>query len=518
MAGRRMMTLDVRELIRRLGAGQSQREIARAMSIARKTVRKYQRFARKRGLLDAALPGVGELERQLDKESGTSGLPEGTYKAAAYYKIIKGLREQGVEMKAVWHRLVEDHGYRGSYSSVYRYIRHREQGEPEGFVRLEVAPGKEAQVDFGYAGRMVDPERGEKRKAWAFVMTLSSSRHQFSQLVFSQNISTWLRMHREAFEAFGGVPEKIIIDNLKAGIVKALWHDQVVQRSYRCLAEHYGFMISPCRPRTPEHKGKVESGVHYIKRNFLAGRSFRDIREANEKLEGWIVKTAGQRIHGTTRQRPLEVFSEVEQRALRPLPPTPYDLGIWKRVRLHRDCHVVVGGAYYSAPHRLIGRQLWVRTNGRQVEIYHEYDRVATHRWAEPGERRTILSHYPPDKVHYLRQTPDVCRCRAAKIGVHTAEVAERLLGERPLDRLPAVQAILRLAGRYGPCRLEKACERSLYFSELRYGSIKRILEKGLDSEPLIKEQAAVPMAARPVFARTASEIFPVLEGGCLRW
>ena len=255
MAGRRLMTLDVRELIRRLGAGQSQREIARAMSVARKTVRKYQRFARERGLLDAALPGAGELERQLDRSSGTSGLPEGTYKAAAYYKVIKGLREQGVEMKAVWHRLVEDHGYGGSYSSVYRYIRHREQQEPEGFVRLEVAPGKEAQVDFGYAGRMVDPERGEKRKAWAFVMTLSNSRHQFSQLVFSQNISTWLRLHREAFEAFGGVPERIVLDNLKAGITKALWRDQVVQRSYRDLAEHYGFLISPCRPRTPEHKG-----------------------------------------------------------------------------------------------------------------------------------------------------------------------------------------------------------------------------------------------------------------------
>jgi transposase len=508
------MTLDVKELIRRLKAGQSQREIARSMSIARKTVRKYQRFARKRGLLDAALPQPGDLDRCLDESSGASGLPEGTYKAAPYYNIIKGLREQSVEMKAIWHRLVEDHGYRGSYSSVYRYIRYREQREPEGFVRLEVAPGKEAQVDFGYAGRMEDPESGKKRKAWAFVMTLSNSRHQYAQFVFNQNISTWLRCHREAFEAFGGVPEKVVIDNLKAGIVKALWHDQVVQRSYRDLAEHYGFLISPCRLRKPEHKGKVESGVHYIKRNFLAGRKFRDIRDANEKLGGWVTGTAGQRIHGTTRKRPLEAFREIERAVLTPLPPVPYDLGVWKRVKLHRDCHVVVGSAYYSAPHRLIGRQLWARTNGREVEIYHEYTRVATHRWAEPGERRTILAHYPPEKVPYLQQTPDVCRSRAEQIGAHTAEVVQRLLGERPLDRLRTVQSILRLTGRYGPCRLEKACERSLYFSELRYGSIKRILEKGLDTEPLVTEQAPSPCIARPVFARSAGEIFPVLEGG----
>jgi len=516
MAGRRLMTLDARELLRRLRAGQSQREIARDLSIDRKTVRKYRRFALKHGFLEGKLPEPGELDLRLEEVSQKGGLPRGVFKVAPYREAIEDLRGKGLEGKAIWHRLVEEHGYGGSYSSVYRYLRHLEGREPEGFVRLEVSPGTEAQVDFGYAGRLRDPESGRERRAWAFVMTLSCSRHQYARLVFDQSVSTWLWCHRLAFEFFGGVPAKVVIDNLKAGIVKALWRDQVVQRCYRDFAEHYGFLISPCRPKTPQHKGKVESGVRYLKRNFLAGREIADIRDGNEKLLEWVSATAGMRIHGTTRKRPLEVFEGLERGALRPLPPAAFDMGVWKSVRLHRDCHVVVDGAYYSAPHRLIGRQLWARTNGREVEIYHQYTRIATHAWARPGERRTILAHYPPGKTRYLEETPEVCRLRASEIGAHAASLVERLLAERPLDRLTTAQAILRLAERYGPLRLERACARALRFEELRYGSIKRILEKGLDMEPVAEERAVMSTAARPVFARAIGEIFPVPEGGAL--
>jgi transposase len=129
------------------------------------------------------------------------------------------------------------------------------------------------QVDFGYAGRMIDPETGELRQTWAFVMTLSWSRHQYVEFVFNQKVETWLRLHRNAFLFFSEVPERVVIDNLKAGIVRVCWHEPQAQQAYRECAEHYGFLIKPCHPRTPEHKGKVEKGgVHYVKRNFLGGR------------------------------------------------------------------------------------------------------------------------------------------------------------------------------------------------------------------------------------------------------
>jgi hypothetical protein len=184
-----------------------------------------------------------------------------------------------------------------------------------------------------------------------------------------------------------------------------------VQRSDREFAEHYGFLIAPCRPRTPEHKGKVEQGgVHYVKRNALAGRAFRDLHDGNRHLLRWCVETAGRRVHGTTKQIPLEIFDQVERAALHPLPLTPWELTEWKRAKLHPDCHVVFAGAYYSGPHRLIGERLWVRATDVKVELYQDYALVATHRRARPGQRRTLTAHLPPDKVHFLLQTPAWCR------------------------------------------------------------------------------------------------------------
>lgn len=211
-------------------------------------------------------------------------------------------------------------------------------------------------------------EQGQERKAWAYVMTLSHSRHQFVRFVPDQTVLTWLDCHRRAFEFFDGVPEKVVIDNLKAGIAKASVNDPQVQQSYRECAEHYGFLVSPNRPATPRHKGKVEKGgVHYVKRNFLAGREPMAFTDANRAVKEWCLTTAGQRLHGTTRKQPLVVFEEIEKVALQPLPARPFDPGTWKLLKLHRDCHLRFEHSYYSAPFEYIGQQLRVRGGSRHV-------------------------------------------------------------------------------------------------------------------------------------------------------
>jgi transposase len=368
---------------------------------------------------------------------------------------------------------------------VKRFLRRVAPPTPRATLRLEVDPGEEAQVDFGFGGLYRDPESDRLRRGWAFVMTLSCSRHQYAELAFDQSLATWLRLHRAAFEFFGGVPRRVVLDNLRAAIVHAALYDPEVQRSYREFAEHYGFLIAPCRPRTPEHKGKVEQGgVHYVKRNALAGRAFRDLHDGNRHLLRWCVENAGRRVHGTTRQIPLAVFDQVERAALQPVPFTPWELAEWKQAKLHPDCHVVFAGAYYSAPHRLIGQRLWVRATDVKVELYQEYVLVATHRRARPGQRRTLLAHLPPDKVHFLLQTPAWCRTRAADIGPACADFIERLLGDRPLDRLRSAQGVLRLGPRYSPARLDAACARALAVGEYRYHTVKTILAHALDGHP----------------------------------
>jgi hypothetical protein len=379
-------------------------------------------------------------------------------------------------------------------------------------VRIEVQPGEEAQVDFGYAGLIRDPQSGPLRKTWVFVMTLSWSRHQYVELVFDQTVETWLRLHIHAFAYFGGVPRRIVLDNLKAAILKACVDDPTVQRSYRELAEHYGFLIAPCRPGTPRHKGKVESGVHYVRRNFLAGQEFQDLHQGNSQALVWVEQVAGQRIHGTTKQKPLVRFREVEQAALLPLPGEPYDLAVWKQVTVGRDCYVNFDRAYYSVPYRLVGQQVWVRGGLTSVRIYADHKLEAVHpRARQAGERYTVLDHLPPEKVAGLTTTRESCAARAAEIGPSTAEVVTCLLAQRPVDRLPMVQRLLRLVDKYGALRLERACQRALPFEEYTGQTIRRILEKGLDLAvlpPLVPAQPAAPQ-----FARSAEELLPGLGG-----
>jgi len=286
----------------------------------------------------------------------------------------------------------------------------------------------------------------------------------------------------------------------------------VVQRSYQELAEHYGFLLAPCRVRTPEHKGKVESGVHYVQRNLLASYDFADIHAANQGALAWIAQVAGQRIHGTTKQQPLLRFQEVEQAAMLPLPSEAYDLAVWKQVRVGRDCYVNFEQAYYSVPYRLVGQEVWVRGGLTTVRIYANHQLEATHpRARQPGERFTVLDHLPPEKVAGLTTTRESCAARAAEIGPNTAEVVSRLLAQKPVDRLPMVKRLLRLADQYGPQRLERACQRALQYEEYSAQTVRRILEGGLDLA-LLPPPAAAPSAPTR-FARSLEELLPGLGG-----
>ncbi len=509
MAGRRCEVTDVREVLRRLRLGEPARRIARELGLSRNTVAGYHRWARQHGLLTGELPDPATLATLLHPPEPAQPRPDQSGVAPFRAQVVAWW-QQGVEGQAIFQLLVEQQGFTGSYSAVKRFLRRLEPPTPRATVRVETAPGEEAQVDFGSAGLLFDPDADRLRRAWAFVMTLSFSRHQYVEFVFDQTVATWCRCHRAAFEWFPGVPRRVVLDNLKAAIVHAVLYDPEVQRVYRECAEHYGFLIAPCRPQTPEHKGKVEQGgVHYVKRNCLAGRAFRDIHHANQHGLRWCVETAGRRLHGTIKQQPLVAFETVERAALLPLPASPWAPVTWKQAKLHPDCHVVFNGAYYSAPYRLIGRRLWVRGTATQVQLFADHALVTTHLAARPGQRRTLHDHLPPDKVHFLMQTPVWCQQRAAEIGPTCAAFIAALLGDRPLDRLRSAQGILRLAQRYGAARLEGACARALGVGEYRYATVKTILAAGLDRQPLLDLTPRPAARPAPRHARPWTDFFP---------
>jgi transposase len=520
MAGRRKRVLDVREMVRRFRLQESDRVVAHDLGANRRTIMKYRKIAREAGWLDAPeMPperDVAALLATLAPQASPHG-PESCVEP--HRATVLALRQRKVEMLALWQILRDNHGFTGSYSSVTRFVHRLEPDTPEACVRIETAPGEEAQVDFGYAGEHVDGRTGESRRAWAFVMTLSYSRHQYVELVFDQKVETWVALHVRAFEFFGGVPRRVVPDNLKAAVVRASFHDPEIQRSYRELDEHYGFTVAPCRPATPEHKGKVESGVHYVKRNALAGRFFPNVEAANEYLRQWIMTRAGTRDHGTTHEAPLARV-EVERPALLPLPVVRYEPAVWKVVKLHPDCHVSFEKSCYSAPHRLVGRKLLLRATAGRVEIYHEHERVASHsRAPEPGQRVTNAVHYPPTHLAGFLASPVRLREQAAAVGKATAELVGKMLEEKPVDRLRAAQGILNFQKRYGPARLEAACRRALVFGEASYRTVRSILRQGLENAPLPPEaQSAGPVPKTSTFARSVHDIAQGIQQRRAAW
>lgn len=498
--------MDIREILTQLQAGVSERQISRDLNLARQTVKRYRTWAEAEGLLTGVLPLVEELQAQLEQAMPSKVPPQNTSSVQPFAAVVQKLVAQEIEVAAIYQRLKE-RGFTGTYAAVYRFVRKLKPKQPKTTVRVERKPGEEGQVDFGYAGYLLDPETGQRRRAWVFVMTLSWSRHQYVEFVWDQKVETWLTCHRHAFEFFGGVPERVVPDNLKAAIVKACFEEPQVQFSYRECAQHYGFRIAPCRPRTPEHKGKVEQGgVHYVKRNFLGGREISSLAQVNLDGRAWCLTTAGQRVHGTTKEKPLERFTSVEQGRLKPLPEVPYDLTVWKQAQLHRDCYVVFGGSFYSAPFRLVGQKLWVCAGSRQVRLYtRQYELVATHvRAQKPGQRQTHPDHLPPEKLPGLLLARETCLTEAQEIGSATAKVVEQLLEDPVLDRLPVVGRLLRLRNRFGTQRLEAACGRALVFADPSYKTIKRILVQGLEQAP-----APMPVVLPPVttFARRTEEL-----------
>lgn len=520
----RLTTMDLHELLRRLRVREPERAISRILNLSRNTVKAYRQWAQTQGLLQGDLPSLAELEHLRDttfqpQPAGQRGRPS---MANDYRAEVQTMLDQyGVKPRLIWNQLRERHGtsFTLSEAAIWRLTRTLRAAQPPvTVVRIETAPGEVAQVDFGFAGLVRDDQTGQLRKAWIFSLVLGWSRHQYAELVPDQAVVTWLLCHQHAFEFFGGVPQRVILDNLKAAIIRAYstTQDVEVQRSYRECAEHYGFLIDPCLPRKPQHKGKVErGGIAYLKQSFLPllaeGTIF---AEANRRLRHWLMTTAGQRIHGTTQAMPLARFEQTERATLQPLPAGPYDPAVWKSAKLQRDGHVSFGRSFYSAPYRLVGQSLWLRAGLREIRLFTQtHELVATHpRATAPGQRFTHPDHLPVEKLRGLLASRERCLAEAQTIGPHTTRVITELLESRPVDRLRSALYVLSLAEPFTSARLEAACARGLAFGDTSGRALKRMLEQGLDQCAWSTSELAA--AARPLrFARSAEELAASILG-----
>jgi len=504
---RRQVTMnEIVEMIYQWHQGVGLQEIRRSLGFDRNTVRKYVRLAQAVGVTRGApFPPEGDLADKLKASMDATVLkvtPVRDMIAPHQEWITDLLQNEKIEAKQIWRLFQERTGLRIGYCTMLRYLKSQFQwGKPAVTVRIEVAPGSQAQVDFGYAGMMKDPETGNLRRTWAFIMVLSYSRHRFVRFVFRQDVRNWIDCHVGAFAFFGAVPGSIVLDNLKPGVVKPDIYDPTLNRAYADLERHYGFVADPAKVGKPKHKGKVERMVAVVRRHLLAGRDFRDIDEANERALTWCRQEIGMEIHGTTKRRPFEVFQKEESSCMRQLPAEPFECPQWKKCTVHPDHHIVFDRSYYSLPTRFIGREVWVRGDRRLVHIFLNEQLIKTHsRALFPGIFVTDHLDYPPEKLAYLMPAPTYCRTKAAEIGPQTETLIRKILSDHAMRNLRKAQSVLRLAQKYGKTAMEAAAERALFFGNFRYRSIKDILEKGWKITP--EPASRIPVNLSPLGQR----------------
>lgn len=454
----------------------SKKEIARITQKDRKTVRKVIKKYEETGI---------ETPPTFNKESTLR----------AYHTQIISYLESNLSSVRIYEK-PQDLGCPKSYSSVKRYVAKLKVSQ-DICVRFHSDPGEEAQVDFGYVGLIPDPKSGKTRKAWAFNIRLSYSRLDYYEIVFDQKIETFIQCHENAFRSFGGIPRVVKIDNLKAGILEAHFYEPVYQRLYKKFADHYGFYILPCRVRQPQEKGKVESGIKYLKNNFFAGRQFKSHVDLRKQLKDWMRHYCQERIHGTTKEKPRVLFEAKEKAVLTSLPKFSFYMGFRGERKVHKDCHVILDHNFYSVLFKYVGEVVEVECGSNDVKIFYQDKQIALHIKKEgKGAFSTQTSHYPNYKF-YTPSSPlylSLYKGKMGSLGTATETLFSEIVKEHPYDWYRIVKGILSLRKTYSDEVIDLTCKRALAFGITHYRKIKRICESGCYHLPLpeiYKEEAS---------------------------
>lgn len=496
----------------------SQRRIARELGIDRGTVQKYLR-ARLSGSKPAnlptgsgsskpaTLPGVpapdskpatnlptGSEAGSADESAGLAGAGEAVVAPLAppgplshcepYRELILAKVEAELSAKRIWQDLVES-GATVGYDSVRRFVQRLGRTRALPFRRMECGPGEEAQVDFATGAPVITPE-GRRRKTYVFRIVLSHSRKAYSEATYTQTTEDFFRCLENAFAHFGGVPRTLVIDNLKAAVAHPDWFDPELTPKVQSFCRHYSTVILPTKPYMPRHKGKVESGVKYVKNNGLKGKTFASLEEENRSLGDWERTVADTRIHGTTKRQVKLLFDE-ERGSLLPLPLDRFACFHEGKRKVNRDGHVEVAKAYYSAPPEYLGREVWVRWDSRLVRIFnHRFEQIAVHTRHEQGRFSTQPAHVAKEKISGLERGASYLLHKVGVVGPFTRQWSEAMLHARGIEGTRVLQGLLALTKQHSCDALEKACEIALSHGCWRLRAVRRLLgRKGTKQEPL---------------------------------
>ncbi len=505
---KRLPMKNIREVLRLRSQGFSGRRVAHCLGAGVSTVQDYFKRADLAGVDGAQAQGLSEreLERLLFPRDGEE--KPGRFPVPDWKEVHRELRRKGVTRQRLWLEYRERHPDGYGYSRFCDRLR-AWRGQTETTMPQEHRAGERLFVD--YAGQTVAitcPDTDKVRHAQVFVATLGASSYTFAEVTWSQKLGDFLASHARAFAFFGGVPEQVVPDNLKAAVTAACRYDLCLNLSHGEMLDFFGTVGVPARPRKPKDKGKVEKAVQDIGRYVLAAlryRKFFSLEEANEAVRGLVdaFNAEHSRYFGTSRRK---MFESIDRPALRPLPAQPWEDADMVRCRVPEEGYVPLGRARYSVPCRLVGCWVWLRVTARTVEILHGGGRVASHaRIEEPAEGPpqyvTCRDHLPARYRYREEWAEDRLLARASAIGDGARRFVEAVLGagRHPEKAARTCVGTLGLTGKFERGRVDAACGRAVEINGLSYRSVQSILKSGLDRAAPAKREESPPIVHRNV-------------------
>ena len=490
MSDKEYTVIEIVDVLRRQAAGDNISAIARSTGMDRKTVRKYIRIAEGKGFTKEPDTNLEDIAYEVFREiNGNDNDGDGNTRDSILLphkeSIAEWLDRERLTLTKVHMKLLRS-GVETSYSSLYRFVQeHIGMPGNHGTVRMaETEHGEVAEVDFGRLGYLFDRALNRMRALYALVVTLVFSRYQYVHITRKQDLPALIGGIEDAWEFFGGVTRRLVIDNMKAAVVKSNRYEPIFNRTFLEYSQYQGFIIDPAVARHPQGKATVERQIPYVRENFFKGEEFIDCAQVQREAVKWCTDVAGMRIHGTTRKRPRIVFEEQEKDFLLLHQEERFDIPKWGSVTVHPDHHIRFSNALYSLPTEYIGKKVEIRADSKLMRIYHQGEVIKTHPLMSEGKRSTDYEDYPKHKTAYAMRNCDYYIGKAKEAGGNCGSFMEQLLsGDFPWSKLRQAQKLIRLSEKYGTARIEQACSRALSFSLTDVFRLERIIKQGLGKE-----------------------------------
>lgn len=498
MGRKRISMKKIRDIIRlKETSDLSERKIAKALDISRPVVSQYISDFRSCGLTYESIKTIPDSQL-LEKLQSKKVKKSAKYEALAekFPWLVEELKRTGVTLLTLWEEYQKEHPDGYSYS---QFCYHFQVWRNASKLTMHIVHKAGDKMFVDYAGNKlltVDRKTGEIIPVEVFVAILGASQLTYIEASKSQRSEDWIRSNENAFLYFGGVTQAIVPDNLKSGVTNSNKYEPKINFMFEDFADHYNTVVLPARVRKPQDKALVENAVRLIYQRIYAplrNKVFFSLEELNESILDLLEKhnnTHFQRLKASRR----ELFERIEKEILKPLPNEKYTIKECKELTVQFNYHIELREDYhyYSVPWQLKGKRVRVIYDERNVAIYYDNVRIVQHRRDyTPNDYTTLHTHMPPEHRYHATWDSDRFIRWARSIGNNTEDIIKIVLKSRkhPEQAFKSCMGILNLVKKYGSKRLDKACERALYFGFHSYRRIKNILDRGMEEDTLTEQK-----------------------------